>query len=134
MPTTDKLIEQLDFLSDLLSNRVRTISGAILALAWLFLSGGSSSPVLPAKPDTELLLISGGLAITVLICDYLQYLFGYVQTKQVFKQAEKSAGKAANFHSKAFTYRARQLFFGLKQLFMVVALGFLAKAIFDAVF
>lgn len=132
MPTTDKLIEQLGFLTDTLSNRVRTISGATLALAWLFLAGGSSAPVLRAKPDSDLLLTSGGLAIAALMCDYLQYLFGYFETKKVFKRAETSEEKAAKFQSKGFLYRARQLCFALKQIVMVAGLGFLAKAIFDA--
>jgi hypothetical protein len=132
MPTTDKLIEQLDFLSDLLSNRVRTISGGILALAWLFLSGGSSSPVLPAKPDRNLLLVSGGLAITALACDYLQYVCGFVETKQVFEEA-KDSGSASYSRTAAF-YIARQFFFWLKQVVMVAALGFLATGVFKAIF
>jgi hypothetical protein len=133
MATVAEILEDLNFVTDLLSNRVRTISVSILAIAWLFIAGGDSSPVLPTKPDRILLLVSGGFALLTLICDYLQYIFGYIGTNKVMGQAERStAPKQADFDYKAFVWRARNALFWIKQGLMVVTLGLFGLAVFKA--
>lgn len=126
------IIEDLNFQSDLLSTRVRTIAVSTLALVWLFLAGGSSSPVLPVAPDRNLLLGSGALALGALVFDYLQYLIGYWVSNSVRHTAEKSTKKEADYNYTDRRYKARTFFFWVKQALMVPALVCLGIAVLSA--
>ena len=43
LPDRQKLIEGLDFLTDVLGNRVRSIAGVVLAFCWAFVVEGSQT-------------------------------------------------------------------------------------------
>lgn len=133
MPPVRDIIEELQFLSDRISEQTRTIALSILALVWLFLAGGESSPVLPVKPDMNLLLAAAGLALASLIIDYLQYVLGYSATNAARRKAEESNQKA-EYDYADWRYRGRKICFWLKQVSMVTALSCLAVALFSALF
>lgn len=126
------VIGELQFLSDRLSDRVRTISWSVLGLVWLFLTGRDSSPVLPAAPNKSLLLFSGALALGALVLDYLQYVFGYLTANQTQEKAEQAGKKNAQFDRGALLYRMRLGSFWSKQIVMVLALGALSLAVLQA--
>jgi hypothetical protein len=134
MATTVATIEELRFLSDRLSDSVRTVAWSVLGLVWLFLTGGESSPVLPVAPNKGMLLTSGALALAALVLDYLQYLFGYLTAEQVLKEAEGSAETNAQYDPGGELYRIRTFVFWLKQVVMGLALGALCVAVLQALF
>ncbi|MCZ8158381.1 MAG: hypothetical protein O9256_00560 [Rhizobiaceae bacterium] len=117
-----ELRQELQNLSSRISETTRTISLGVLALVWLFLAGGGDKPVLRADPDSDLLVVSGLCVLLSLLADYLQYLFGYWDTRNVFARMEKEHQETAQYDSTGLLYRARGFAFKLKQFFAVFAL------------
>jgi hypothetical protein len=132
--TIPETIEELQYLSDRLSDRVRTVAWSVLGLVWLFLTGGDSRPALPVTPSRSVLLISGALALGALVLDYLQYFFGYLMARQVLQEAEGSAEKNAQYDTGGWLYRTRTFVFWLKQVVMGLALVALCVAVLQALF
>lgn len=117
----EKVKQDLDFASTRISEQTRTISIGILALVWLFLAGGDHAPVLPSKPNGHLLLLTGALALLALVFDHLQYLFGYLTSDQVRKQAEQASRTEVVYNYDAPLYRARTFAFWAKQVIAMAA-------------
>lgn len=126
----EKIIEELQFISNRISKQVRTISISVLAIVWLFLAGGSDTPVLPSTPNKSLLFISGSFAMAVLLIDYFQYLFAYINSDQLRRKAENANKKKAAYDYTALLYRLRITAFWLKQILTLAAVSFLAVAVF----
>ena len=132
MASLTKIQEDLDFMSGRVSEITRTMSLSVLALVWLFIAGGSNAPTLPLSPNRELLLVSGLLVLLSLLSDYLQFVAGYANSKEVYEAAEASDSKEAQYSKRSFLYRARSSLFWLKQLFAVLALLVLLAAVITA--
>jgi hypothetical protein len=50
MPSLKDVHEELQFISDRISTQVRSLAAAVIALVWLFLSGGRTRPRCPSLP------------------------------------------------------------------------------------
>lgn len=133
MPSIDKICEDLDVLSDKISDLTRTISLSVLALVWLFIAGGANAPTLRMMPNRGLLLLAGLLVLLSLLSDYLQFVTGYSNSKELLAVAEASENKQAKYTTSSFLYRARTLFFWLKQAFALASLVALLIAVGAAV-
>jgi hypothetical protein len=70
MPTRAEIRDELNFLSDLISTRVRAISGGVLAIAWALLieGAGSEAPLVAATSLT----VPIAAAIATLVADIAQ--------------------------------------------------------------
>ena len=132
MPSVEKICEDLEVLSGKISDLTRTISLSVLALVWLFIAGGDDAPILRSSPNGDLLLMSGLFVLLSLLSDYLQFVFGYANSKEVLSVAEASEARQAKYNSKSVLYRARSLLFWLKQLFALSALVVLLIAVVSA--
>jgi uncharacterized membrane protein len=126
MAAKDKIIADLDFITDRISTQVRTVSLSVMATVWLFAVGGKDTPVLPKAPDKNLLLIAGGLCLLALLVDYLQYVAGYLGTRKILAAGEKAGQTDFKYDYGAWTYRLRTVLFWLKQVLVVA--GFLLLA------
>ncbi len=124
-----EIYEDLNFLSDRISNQTRTIALSVLAIAWLFLIGGKDAPVLPSSPNRTLLLLAGAGSLLSLVVDYFQYVFGYFDADNVRKRAEKSKTKTGDYNYDACLYRLRTMLFWVKQIFAIAALVMLGIAV-----
>jgi hypothetical protein len=116
-----RVYDDLDFVTDRISAQVRTIAIGVLALAWLFLAGGKDTPSLGLQHQTKPLLGVAALAIVALLCDYLQYLAGYLATNAVRTAAERANRKTATYDYRDVRYGLRGLCFWLKQAFAAAA-------------
>jgi len=126
----EKIIEELQFISNRISEQVRTISISVIAIVWLFLAGGNDAPpVLPSTPNKCLLFIGGSLALASLLIDYFQYLFAYINSDQVRRKAENTNKKKATYNYTSFLYILRTASFWLKQILTVAAVVFLVIAV-----
>ena len=67
------IYERLDFASDRLSTQIRTLTLGVLALVWLFLSGGKDAPALKLKAGNKQLLAIAGLCVLTFLIDAVQY-------------------------------------------------------------
>ncbi len=134
--TIETVIDDLNFATTQISEQTRTISIGVLAIAWLFLSGGKDAPAVKVAPDVFVLLSAGALAIASLLADYFQYLCAFVLSKQVLNAFEEvnlhcvEEKPQYNYDSPFFI--ARQLFFWLKQAACLLATAILIYAIVNA--
>lgn len=133
MASVDQICEDLDYLSGKISDLTRTISLSVLALVWLFIAGGANAPTLRATPSHHLLLLSGFFVLLSLLSDYLQFVAGYLNSKEVFSAAEASEDKDATYNPTSVLYRARSSLFWIKQLFALASLVVLLFAVAAAV-
>lgn len=130
MSNLDSILQDLDDTSARIGEITRTISLSVLALVWLFIAGGNGSPVLPVKPSSGLLLLSGLLALLSLLSDYFQYVAGYANTKDVLSVAEAADdAEKVLYNDKSVLYRLRTFFFWTKQALVIGALIVLFIAI-----
>jgi hypothetical protein len=134
MAAKEKIIADLDFLSDRISNQSRTVALSVLAIVWLFGIGGKDTPILPTAPDKNLLLVAGGCCLLALFVDYLQYVTGYFTTTNVLAKGEKHGLTDLKYDYHAFTYRLRAWFFWLKQALVVAGFFLLAFVVSASVF
>ena len=114
--SVEEVEKDLDFCSIQIGTQTRTIAVGVLALVWLFLAGGSNAPSLPVKPNQLALLAAGGMAILSLVIDYFQYLFGYINSRQVLAEAEARKSAKATFDYTSTLYRLRRGSFWFKQV------------------
>ena len=130
--TVEKVLEDLDFATNRIGEQVRTISIGVLAIAWLFLAGGPNAPAVKVPPDVQILLWSGALAMGSLLADYFQYLCAYFESSDVRVAAERNPKSKPTYDYESFTYRARKMFFWLKQAACLLSTGVLVYAIVRA--
>lgn len=114
------LYESLDDVTESLSSQVRALALGVLALVWLFLSGGDDVPKSVAAHGAQLKLIAV-CCVVALLADLLQYVFGYFNTLSVVRGAEKAKQEEASFNRKSFAYQARHCAFYVKIFLAVVA-------------
>jgi hypothetical protein len=119
MPTKKDLIEELNFLTDLISNRVRTISFGILAFCWLFILQNISGQ--KSIISNKQLMIPVFLAILSLVADFTQYWFGYYTTRSLLRQSENENNDDINYDYRSLGYLMRTVMFYAKQLLMALA-------------
>ncbi len=128
----EKITEELQFISNRISEQTRTISLSVLAITWLFLAGRNDAPVLPSMPNKSWLFVGGSLALAALLIDYFQYLFAYINSDQVRRKAEKANKKKTAYNYVSFLYILRIIAFWLKQILALAAVGFLVIAVVRA--
>ncbi|MBI3440905.1 MAG: hypothetical protein HY052_03730 [Proteobacteria bacterium] len=121
--------DDIDFVSDRISEQTRYISFGVLAFVWLFLAGGHGTPTPPMPVDRNILLISGGFSLLSLSFDYFQYIFGYFNTCKEIDEAEAVEKDTVDFDYSRILHCLRGAMFWGKQLVMVVSLFFLLSAI-----
>lgn len=91
MPSLDDAKKKLDELSAQVSTIVRTVAAGVLAIVWLFLSGGSNSPPLLSAVPAWLMAFIALLAIASITLDLAQYVTAYEQVSKA-RTAAKKAG------------------------------------------
>jgi hypothetical protein len=127
-----EVYDELDFTTDRISTECRTIALSVIALVWLFITGGKNAPSLTGNADRRFLIWAGVFAMATLLVDYLQYAFGFLATDSVRRRGEKAGHGTATFDYTAPFYVLRKLCFWAKQLVMLLALLWLALAIIPA--
>ena len=81
MASKSDITEDLNFLTDRLSTQVRTTALGVLVFSWGLLMGESTvARSLAAQLKRDLVAVAA-LAVLAMLCDILQYLFGYWNTR-----------------------------------------------------
>ena len=119
MPTKKEIIEDLNFLTELISTRVRTISAGILVFCWVLIFESIFKKGSTTIISVNLLLVPVSLAILTLVADFAQYWLGYLVTNRAFKEMEEKDKENINFDCTALAYRLRFFMFYIKQALML---------------
>lgn len=110
----------LDFDTATLTDRSRVISLGVVALCWAFIigelpkSGGLHVPLVN-------LLGPMFLALCSILCDWLQYLFGYTSSLNTLRSIERHPHANIEYKVTSLPYRMRFAMFYLKQAFCFAA-------------
>lgn len=115
MPERGKIIEEINFLSDLLSQRARAFSVGVLAFCWAF--------VLEDELSIKDLMVPGAFAVLALILDSVQYIAGLILNIAMLRHMEREEIEALNYDQRHPLYRARQIAFSLKLISTVVSIA-----------
>lgn len=121
MPTKKEIIEELNFLTELVSTRVRTISAGTLAFCWVLIFESIFKKGSTTIISINLLLVPVSLAILTLVADFAQYWFGYVGTHRAFKEMEEEDKEDISYDYTALAYRVRSFMFYMKQALMLAS-------------
>jgi hypothetical protein len=118
MPTRADIRAELNFLSDVLSTRVRTIAAGVLAFAWAFLVEGSTDPNGGLIGAAQLLgpIV---LALLALTADLAQYICGYWLNLAMLRGMDIEESAQVDFDTRNFFYRARLWMFSAKILLSI---------------
>jgi hypothetical protein len=129
MSTLDDIYEELDWLTDRLSTEVRTVALGVLALAWgLLMSDKNPDQAVVLNRKWHLLFI-GGSCVLVMFLDYLQYLAGYWNAREVQKSYEKDPPAQAKYTDKKVSFFFRRFFFVTKQIVLAAAVIWLTAVL-----
>jgi hypothetical protein len=130
MATEAEIIKELDFVTDRLSGQVRTTALGALALSWGLLIGESTTAKELAAQLKWHLVGVGALAVLALFCDFLQYVAGYIETMNVYRQMKKAKKTEWSYDEGALFFGLRMFFFYAKMvvvsatvLWLLTALG-----------
>ena len=119
------IYENLDFASDHLSTQIRTLTFGVLALVWLFLSGGKDVPALKLGVTNEPLLVIAALCVLTLLIDAAQYWAYYLSSNAVRREAESKNRTEAEYDETSLLRRLQQGCFWAKQVSAVLATAWL---------
>jgi hypothetical protein len=119
VPNKKDLMDELDFLTDLISNRVRTISFGIVAFCWLFILQNITDN--NAIMSNKRLLIPVILSILALFADFAQYWFGFYTTRTLLREIESDLIGEVFYDYRSLGFRLRNAMFYSKQILMVSA-------------
>jgi hypothetical protein len=124
--TTQDTGAQMDWLSERISTQVRWFAAGVLALVW----GLLVTPPEALKLSPQVLLVVALLAVSVLFFDFLQYAVGYLSVHHLHREILRAPDHSvAGFDTTDLRYRARRLFFWLKQAMAVLTFAGLISAI-----
>jgi hypothetical protein len=121
VPDRQKVMEELNFLTDVLSNRVRTIAGGVLAFCWAFVVEGSQNPTGAGLVSVWEVITPIGLALFALTFDLSQYMFGYSLNRRMLRELALKKQDSVPYRTDALAYRARGWSFNLKLVCALVA-------------
>lgn len=85
-------------LSGQISSIVRTLALGVLAVTWLFLSGGKDAPAMVSLVPKAVMLIIAALCVFSLALDLLQYMAAYSQLTADCDAAKKSKAEKVTYH------------------------------------
>lgn len=116
-----KIYDNLNFASDRLSTQIRTLTLGVLALIWLFLSGGKDVASLKLVAGKKQLLSIAGLCVLTLLSDAVQYWASYLSSNAVRQKAERAKQSEAEYDERSFMRRLQQGSFWAKQITAIIA-------------
>jgi hypothetical protein len=130
MRTVKEVVEELQWVSDRISTQVRTLGVGLIAITWgLLIAQPQIAGPLPDWIEKHLLIV-GILALGAMVCDFMQYICAYWNTKGLLDHMEREGLKEAEYDYASRLYKSRALFFWLKQILIGIAyIWFLAVII-----
>ena len=114
MATKDKILDDLNFVTDRISTQVRTLALGVLAFIWgIIISDSQMAKSISEPLSAQLLGIAGGALLTMLL-DFLQYIAAYKSTVRVLAAIEKVGASEGTYDYRSWEFRLRRFFFWSK--------------------
>ncbi len=127
--------EDLKTVGEHINEQVRSLALGLIVLVWLFLTGPIADRPVLAHPISDRTLVAiAVLSLMGLICNYLQYFFGYLNSRKIQLDAEAAGRTKVSYDYTASRYRLRNMFFWLKQGFVLYASAWFLFALSRSLF
>src|SRR6266566_3397822 len=111
MATKEKILDDLNFITDRISTQVRTLALGVLGFIWGIIISDSPIAKSIAEPlHAQLLGIAGGALLTMFL-DFSQYVAGYESTVSVLAVMEKTHAAEGAYNYRSWWFRFRTFFF-----------------------
>jgi len=127
MASEKEILDEQGFVTDRISSQVRAIALSMIAVVWLFLSGGGNLSYFSEQPSSEILLLCILLSFGALVLDYFQYVAGYFSIRQTHAKGPDAAN-SYSYDYDSWAYMARGWMFAGKQVVLIAAVGLFALA------
>jgi hypothetical protein len=126
MATKEKIIDDLNFVTDRISTQVRTLALGVLAFIWGIVISDSEMAKSIAQPaNAQLLGIAGGAVLTMLL-DFFQYIPGFINTRNLLSKMERTKATEGTYDYSSWGFRLRNFFFwGKVVVLTITVLGLL---------
>ena len=111
MPDKHAVIEELNFVTDLLSNRSRTLAGGVLAISWVLLLANATGSEGSGVVDSRAILAPILFALLSLLADLAQYWAGYLFAKRHLIRMERQQKDFAEYDYDSSLYKWRAYLF-----------------------
>jgi len=120
MASKADILKELDFVTDKLSAQVRTTALGALVFVWALLVGESPIARSVAGQLEWHLVGVAAVAILTMFLDFLQYVAGYVNEKNVYRAMQAAKEDTAEYDETRCSWRLRLIFFWAKILGLTV--------------
>jgi hypothetical protein len=117
VPAKKELIDELNFLTDVLSDRMRWLAGWVLGLSWLVIIQGTDAPSFLERHDIIAPIV---LALLALLIDFSRYCFGYKLNLRLINSFPCET-ETIRYDGGTLLYRLRRFAFYAKIAVTVVA-------------
>jgi hypothetical protein len=122
MATEKEVLDEQNFVTDRISTQVRAIALSMIAVSWLFLSGGANlASITTAKLTATTLSCCILLSFVALVFDYLQYAAGYISTRATHSKGPDADGQF-KYDYDAWHHKTRGIMFIGKQIVLIVGI------------
>jgi len=125
MPSLDKIVEELQFLSDRLSAQVRMLGLGMIAFVWALLSGTGGTFLKFTAGDKRQLAAVAALSLLAMLLDFLQYACGYCCADSLHRKLLKEGKACGDYSYRDWRYVARKICFWAKQVTVFVGAAWL---------
>ena len=119
MPKKAEVIENLNWVTERISDRVWTISVGVIAVSLTYIVESASGTATPFLTPRQV-AIPAALALLALVCDLAQYMAANRQNLELLRRMEAEGLDEARFE-RDLLWRARMLAYRAKFWFCVVA-------------
>jgi len=128
-----QLLDELNYLTELLSNRSRILATGIVAFTWVYILANLTSDKLSGVFDTQYLLIPMALSVMALLLDAFQYWIGYIQIRIRFREMERKQIDQTSFDNSSLLFKLRTGVFYGKQALVLISIVWLLIVIWQAI-
>jgi hypothetical protein len=128
MPTKEKIIEELGFVTGTISEQVRTIAAGALAFCLAFIVDAASRKD-AALLQTEEIVGPIVFCLVAIALDFAQYFAGFALNRQMLRRMEKDSLTELKYDPASLIYRSRAWFFYAKAGSLCIGLCWLIAAI-----
>jgi hypothetical protein len=126
MPTKSEIIQDLNWVTERISNRVWTVSVGVIALALTYIVESTRSDGSPfLRP--EQVAVPAVLALLALAFDLIQYIAANRQNVRILRRMEREGLSEARFDPAERMGRLRHLAYNLKISLSILSVGWIAS-------
>lgn len=125
MHNLEDILKEKDYHSEQISKQVRMCALGLVIATWGFLIGDWGEGLSKELTFKTNLVRVGIVALLAMFCDFLQYLFGYLNNKALLNDMAKKSKEQTEYNYGDWRYILQNSFFKIKIALLVFAFFYL---------